>query len=259
MKQFIILLIIVFSASQASADPGVIRVSGHSDYPPFMWQEGEGIVGVSAELSASVFRALQIEYAIRAVGPWKRVQEYAKRGKIDVIMGLYKTPERFQYIDFTLPYSDVPTSVFVKKGHSFLFQNWNDLIGKKGTTLQGESFGGRMDTFIANKLNVVRTFSMEASFIRLIEQRSHYLICGYYPCMIYARRSGYWDEVEILPNHVIAEQLRMGFSKNSRFKSRLPDVNREIKRLKQNGQIQSWIRQYSKIYLEKSNPGDQEP
>lgn len=254
-------LLILFSltASSISADPGPVRISGHPDYPPFSWQEGDQIVGASIKLATSIFDALEIPYKTHAIGSWKRVQEHAKCGRIDLIAGINKNSPRSEYIDFTLPYSNDPTSVFVKKGYSFEFNGWDDLIGKKGAALQGGSFGTELDAFIAERLYMVRMFSREASFLRLKEQRSHFVLCGYYPCMIYAKKHGFWDDIEILPKYAIVEKMHMGFCNHSRFLSFLPEINNQIERLRKNGQIQHWINEYMEIYLNKPHPKTRNP
>ncbi len=141
MKNLFVSLIMILSVTTMTSAQEILVISGHPNYPPFMWQQEETLVGASVELAVSVFNELKIPFKIIAGGPWQRVQDYARRGKIDVIVGLYANPERASYIDFSCPYITDPTVVFIKKGNRFLIKRWEDLIGKKGSTMQGESFG----------------------------------------------------------------------------------------------------------------------
>lgn len=259
MRKLLATLIIVLSTSSFSSAQDMLTISGHPNYPPFMWQQDEVLVGASVELAESVFKELNVPLNICACGPWKRVQDYARRGKIDVIVGLYANPERAQYIDFSCPYITDPTVVFVKKERGFSFKRWEDLIGKKGTSMQGESYGAEMDAFIAGHLTMARMLSIEANFMRLVEGRSDYFLSGYYPGMIYAKKLGYWDKIEVLPDHVLQQEMYMGISKKSPVSSLLPEINRIVKRLKADGQIQNWVDTYLEFYLEKVGQGSGQP
>ncbi len=250
MKKCILLTTAILLAAHCAAAEERLILSGNPSYPPFMWQEGRTIVGASAKLAEAIFTELKAPYEIRAGGPWKRVQESVRRGKIDVIVGLYANPDRKKYIDFSLPYITDPTVVFVKKGRRFRFQGWDDLIGKRGATMQGESFGEKMDAFIREKLTLARTFAIEANFRRLEEERSDYFLFGYYPGLIQARKLGYQDRIEVLPGPAIVEWMYIGFSKRSRFNHLLPEVNRIITRLKEEGKIREWVDEHLGSYVE---------
>ena len=74
-----------------------------------------------------------------------------------MIFGIYYNDERATYLDYIQPaftFDDV--AVFVVKGKEFPFTDKNDLIGKKGVTNQGESYGTDFDAFMKDKLDVAR-------------------------------------------------------------------------------------------------------
>ncbi len=251
MKKVLFLMAAILLCAHGAAAGEKLILSGNPSYPPFMWQAGSTIVGASAKLAEVVFSELETPFEIRAGGPWKRVQESVRRGKIDVIVGLYANPDRKQYILFSQPYIKDPTVIFVKKDRGFPYRGWEDLIGRRGTTMQGESFGEKMDVYIREKLTLARMYSIEANFRKLEEERSDYFLFGYYPGLIQAQKHGYSDKIEVLPEPAAVEWMYIGFSKRSRFKHLLPEVNRIIGRLKEEGKIVEWIEEHLESYAKK--------
>ena len=81
-------------------------------------------------------------------------------------------------------------AVFVVKGKEFPFKDKNDLIGKKGVTNQGESYGNEFDAFMKDKLDVARADGIDAAFKDLIDGKADYLIAGYYPGLAEAAKRG---------------------------------------------------------------------
>ena len=74
-----------------------------------------------------------------------------------MIAAVYDNPERRTYMDYSISFMKDPVSVFVLKGKAFPFRRWEDLIGKRGCTPLGESFGKDFDRFIEQKLTMERS------------------------------------------------------------------------------------------------------
>ena len=108
-----------------------------------------------------------------------------------MIFGIYYNDERATYLDYVQPafmFDDV--AIFVVKGKEFPFKGQDDLIGKKGVTNQGESYGIAFDAFIKDKLDVARTAGIDAAFKDLLAGKADYLIAGYYPGVAEAAKAG---------------------------------------------------------------------
>jgi polar amino acid transport system substrate-binding protein len=91
----------------------------------------------------------------------------------------------------------------------------DDLIGKKGVTNQGESYGTEFDAFIKDKLDVARTEGIDAAFKELLAGKADYLIAGYYPGVAEAAKAGLKDEIELLDQAVLTAEMFVAFSKKS--------------------------------------------
>ena len=172
--------------------------------------------------------------------PWQRALFYMKSGQIDMIATIYYTEERAKFMDFTIPFVEVPTVVIVAKGKSFPFNKLNDLVGLKGIKRIGASLGQEYDK-IDSKLNITE-IKDELSMIKILEAgRADYAIGPKYIFIIEARKIGLEEKIEILPTPVILRGLRMAISKKSPFLKHLAFINSKIKQKQKDGTISKMI------------------
>jgi polar amino acid transport system substrate-binding protein len=137
-----------------------------------------------------------------------------------MILGIYYNDERAKYLDYVQPsftFDDV--AVFVAKGKDFPFTDKNDLIGKKGVTNQGESYGTDFDGFMKDKLDVTRTAGIDAGFQALLDGKADYLIAGYYPGIAEAAKAGLKDRIVALNQALLSQEMFVAFSKKSPCRS----------------------------------------
>ncbi|MCF6246379.1 MAG: transporter substrate-binding domain-containing protein [Desulfobacula sp.] len=231
------------------ADDTKIVCSGHPDYKPFMWQHNNTIVGAGPELIRQIFIELKKEYVIEYTGPWARVQEMVQQSKIDFLVGAYKNARRLEYMTYLTPYAKDPTSVFVKKGQEFVFNDRYDLIGKKGVTMHGDSFGDDLDFFIKNKLNVARVYDSTSLFKKMMSQRMDYILWGDFPCRINAAMEGYDSQMIKLDPPLVVENMHITVSRKSKYTDLEPAMNRIITRKREKGQIRQLLQKYVDLYV----------
>lgn len=247
-KVFWIFLFPILFFSKVCFANDTIIISGHPEYPPITWQEGNKIVGVAIELVQTIFTELNVPYKVVPTGPWARVQMNAEKGRIDVITSLYINPDRQSYMHFCEFFMIDPVSIFVLKGKTFPFKKWEDLIGKKGNTVRGESYGKNFDSFIIERLEIERVTTVAQNFFKLEKERIDYAIIGLYPGLSNASIIGFKEKIEVLPQNITEENLYMAFSKKSKHIKLIPQVNEIIIRLKKEGLIDKWIEKYLKYY-----------
>ncbi len=240
--------------SEVSTDKKrIMIISGHPGYPPIMWQDGKTIKGTGVELAVAMCRELKIPCEVRYSGPWKRVQERARDGVIDLIVGIYANNERKKYLDYTVPYMSEHSYIAVMRGREFVFRKKEDLIGKAGVTIHGESFGQALDDFIQSSLNIKRVYTAEALFKNLITGRADYLLWGYYPILTSSSKMGVADRVVTYDKTPIAvENLYMAISKKSAFTGRLKEMDLIIQRFRKKGDPEKLSQKYVRDYLRES-------
>jgi len=246
MKKKIFLSILVVILVSTSAYSGeVLIASGHNEYPPFMWKEGDKIVGLSAELTSIIFGELGIKVNSIYIGPWKRLQKSAKTGEIDLILGIYKNEERLKYLKFpNESYTPDPVVIFVRKGKSFPFTKWKDLVDKQGGAIIGDSFGQEFDLYAESNLKVYKVKEFRQAINMMILDRLEYVIFGLYSGTIQMIEMGLTKEIEYLEKPLVTPNAYQAFSKKSKFINHIPYFNRRITELKADGTIGKLIEKY---------------
>jgi polar amino acid transport system substrate-binding protein len=194
-----------------------ITATGHPAYPVIAYKDGDNIIGVAPTLVETIAKQLNnLPLESKYMGTWEEAQAAARDGKADMIFGIYYNDERATYLDYVQPaftFDDV--AVFVAKGKEFPFTDKNDLVGKKGVTNQGESYGNEFDAFMKEKLDVARADGIDAAFKDLLDGKADYLIAGYYPGLAEAAKEGLKDKVVALNQALLSQEMFVAFSKKS--------------------------------------------
>ncbi len=179
MRSLIFFLLFLLVIPAHASQP--LIACGHPNYPPFMWQEDEKIVGAGPEIAAAIFKELGVELISRHVGNWKRCQKEVKLGKVDMFVAAYKTKEREGYADYVPTYiAKDPTAVFVWKERTFEFNTWDDLIGKRIGTVLGGSMGEEFDAFIIKHYEEHQVSTRLQNFRKLEANRIDFHPTGLY-------------------------------------------------------------------------------
>ena len=221
MKRFFCLsliagLTLTCTTAFAADDCASITATGHPQYPVIAYNEGDAIAGAAPALVGAVAKDINVPLQSKYMGTWAEAQAAARDGKADMIFGIYYNEERAAYLDYVQPaFIFDPVVVFVAKGKSFTFASQDDLIGKKGVTNQGESYGTEFDTFMKGKLDVARADGIDDAFKVLLDGKADYLIAGYYPGLAEAAAAGVKDKIEALDPALLTAEMFVAFSKKS--------------------------------------------
>ena len=219
-----------------------IVATGHPQYPAIAYKDGDNIAGAAPTLVAAIAKSLNIPLESKYMGSWEEAQAAARDGKADMIFGIYYNDERAKYLDYVKPafmFDDV--AVFVFKGKEFPFKGPDDLVGKKGVTNQGESYGNDFDAFIKDRLDVARTAGIDAAFKDLVAGKADYLIAGYYPGLAEAAKAGLKDQIVPLDQAVVTAEMFVAFSKKSPCKSLAPQFGEGITQLTTDGSFHKML------------------
>ena len=204
------------NAAFAADECTKITATGHRYYPVIAYRDGDKIVGAAPTLVETIAKQINVPLESKYMGTWEEAQAAVRDGKADMIFGLYYNDERATYLDYVQPafiYDDV--AVFVPKGKGFEFKGRDDLIGKKGVTNEGESYGNDFDAFMKAKLDVTRTAGIDEALKLLLDGKADYLIAGYYPGLAAATKGGVKDKVEVLDQALVTAEMFVAFSKKS--------------------------------------------
>ncbi len=212
-------------------------VSGNPKAPPVMWEEYNKLTGVGPDIAKSILTELKLDYDIRIEGDWQQVQDKCKSGEVDMIVAAYKNDARAAYMDYSLPYLPQPTVIIVQKGKEFPFGRWESLIGKKGVSNIGESYGQEFDTFTKEKLDV-QFIAFERALQLLNRGEADYLIVDLYTALIYARLLQGEDAITILEPPITTQSFHITIGKNSPMAVQMPAINKKLYRLVKDGTVE---------------------
>lgn len=242
MKKIVaIIVLIIFSPALSVAGDKLI-VSGHQEYAPFMWKEGDKIVGASIDALGMIFDELGIRFESRYVGPWKRAFYNLRKGHIDAISAAYITDEREAYAVFTEEFlAEDNTSVFVLKGKEFKFDKWDDLKGKTFGELHGASQGQEFDDWRKKNAKVEYVGDRKLNIRKMEKGRIDCFVTGHYGGLMNIKKLGYEGKVVPLKNPVRKNYLHVAFSKKSEFLKDIPRIDSKIKELREKGIIGALI------------------
>ena len=243
MKRFLGLTVFVAlaltgNATFAADECTKITATGHPQYPAIAYKDGDKIVGAAPALVEAIAKTLKVPLESKYMGTWEEAQAAARDGNADLIFGIYFNDERAAYLDYVKPafmFDDV--AIFVAKGKEFPFKAPEDLIGKKGVTNQGESYGTDFDAFIKDKLDVARTAGIDAAFKDLLDGKADYLIAGYYPGVAEAAKAGLKDKIVPLDQAVVTAEMFIAFSKKSPCRSLAEGFGKGITELTTDGRF----------------------
>ncbi len=211
--------------------------SGNPKSPPVVWEADNILKGIGPDITKSILTELKLDYDIRIEGNWEQVQEKCKSGEVDMIIAAYKNDERAKYMDFSLPYLPQPTVIVVERGKEFPFGRWDSLIGKKGVSNIGESYGQQFDTFIKDKLTV-QFVAFERALQLLNLGEADYLIVDLYTALIYTKLLQGEDAITILDPPVTTQSFHIAINKQSPLAAQMPAINKKLYRLFKNGTVE---------------------
>lgn len=213
-----VLVTLTLASSTAFAEDTCTKIvsTGHPDYPNIAFKEGNRIVGAAPSLVEAIAKNLKIPLESKYMGSWANAQSAVREGNADMIVGVYFNDERAKYLDYVQPaFIFDPVVVFVAKDNKFPFSGQDELIGKKGATNKGESYGTKLDAFIKDRLTVARTNGIDAALKDLASGKVDYVIAGYYPGDAELNQLGLEDKVEPLEPALLSAELFVAFSKKS--------------------------------------------
>ncbi|MEA2029793.1 MAG: transporter substrate-binding domain-containing protein [Campylobacterota bacterium] len=231
-SKFVIICIFLLITLLDARDSLIVSV--HPEAHPFGWHEKSRIKGSAYELIKLIGRDLGIKIE-PIILPWARSINYVKAGKIDAVLTAFYTKQRAKHISYSVAYATVETSVFVAKGREFTFNQWEDLIGKTGLTIVGDSQGDKWDRFEKEKLKVLRVVKMEQVFKILTSGRADYVVFPKISTLREIKKMGYKGKIVNLPTPITSQGIYFGISKKSPYHKYLLQINQKIKEYIEDG------------------------
>jgi len=106
-------------------------------WAPFSYRNSnQALVGLSKDYLDTVTHNIGLKVVYRVYERWEDILKDTKAQKCDLLNGLYYTPKREKYIEYTIPYLQMKEYFFVRRG-SPLVESLDDLKGKRVALVKG--------------------------------------------------------------------------------------------------------------------------
>ncbi len=154
--------------------------TGNPEYSPYLWRDPldvNRLMGANADLMQLLASEIAIPIEVKYVGPWSRVQELARTGRVDLVAGAFITTARQGYMDYFQPaFRGTRTVIWTPPQAAFPYKEWPDLKGKSGLTVVNNSFGEDFDAYAKKALRIDTVASLEQALKMVVLGRADYLI-----------------------------------------------------------------------------------
>ncbi|MEW5735899.1 MAG: transporter substrate-binding domain-containing protein [Thermodesulfobacteriota bacterium] len=126
-----------FAALELPANRRIV-VGGDHNFPPYEYLDENGRpTGYNVDLTRAVAQEMGLDIEIR-LGPWVKVRQELARGDIDVLQGMFYSPERGRTFDFTPPHIVNHCVAVVRKGEREPPANVEQLKGLRIVVQDGD-------------------------------------------------------------------------------------------------------------------------
>jgi len=159
-------------------------------YQPYSYLDERGEpAGFLVDLMAALAEVMGLEVDIQ-LGPWEEVRRDLESGRIDVVLGMYYSPERDGYVDFSVPVTIATHAIFVRDDSPI--SSLRDLRGQE-ILVQTDDI---MHDFLLNRGLTQKIFTYDEQ-IQVLRQ----LAAGKHDAALLAKLPGlYWAERYKLTN-----------------------------------------------------------
>jgi polar amino acid transport system substrate-binding protein len=220
-----------------------VVVTADPSYPPLHWYDGDALQGASIEIAKRVLSDLGLAYEVRYQGPFPRIMSLAERGEVDMVATLKKTPEREAFLLYPkTPALSNPVAVFGARELPFDFNDRVDLVGLRGGITRGNVFGGGVDEYLKDKLNIQESNSPESNFEKLALGRLDYFITGYYTGMAILLKRGDEERFVVKTPFLVDTPNYLVVTRNGKCADKLEQIETRLALLKKNGVLDELIR-----------------
>ena len=166
--------------------------TGNPEYSPYLWRDPEDeskLIGANADFMHLLSKEIGVPIEVKYMGPWSRVQELARAGRIDLIAGAFFTNARLDYMDYFYPaFRGTRTVIWTHPLRTFTYRTWADLRGRKGLTVVNNSFGEAFDAYAKKSLSIATVATLEQALQMLVLSRTDYLIYEEDPGLAFAAK-----------------------------------------------------------------------
>lgn len=232
-----------FAAMQLPSDRPIV-VGGDRNFPPYEFLDENGQpAGYNVDLTRAIASEMGLNIDIR-LGRWTERIEALENGRIDVMQGMFYSPDRDLTFDFSQPHAVSHYVAVVRKGEGPAPESVKDLSGKRIVVEQGDILH---DFVITNDLDnqVVAVADQETALRELREGRHDCALVSLITAIYLTKKHG-WSDVVIGKQTIFAAEYCYASAKGQ--KALLAQFSEGLKALDNTGEYRriydKWLRVY---------------
>lgn len=192
--------------------------TGNPEYTPYLWRDPTDetlLIGANADLMQLLAKDIGVPIDVKYLGPWSRVQELARTGRVDLVAGAFLTTARLDYMDYFQPaFRGTRTVIWTNPSKPFDYRSWKDLHNRNGLTVVNNSFGEAFDAYAKRHLTIATVGTLEQALEMMLRARADYLIYEEDPGLALAEKIGI-TSLQTAATAVVTESLYLTMSRKS--------------------------------------------
>lgn len=165
--RLILLALLSIPLGVYAVDP--IKIITYTDYPPYLYHEDGQQTGLYMRIVDLTLKAIGQPYTVETL-PFKRGLYQAAAGD-GIMIGVVKTDERMETLDFSVPFYQERISVFFNQQQDPSLKMVDELEGLIVGKLLGWSYGPEFDQAMANNRFFTKDNELESNFYMLSNGR----------------------------------------------------------------------------------------
>lgn len=250
LRRLLWLLMLLAGTAQAAEK---IRYCDYPVYPPISWSDGKQVRGLAPSVVKNLFGQLGYQVEVVVLGNWKRCLLDAAEGRVDVVLA-YSTAQREQSLLFSkVPVLREEVALFINRQHPVKFERVQDLARYRGGLLFGESYGVEFDRMVAQNNNIEWVSDSRQNFGKLIRGRIDFITQERRTGQLYVENLAGAQDIVVLPTALNVDYLRVAVSRRSPLAERMPDIDAQLQRMVNAGDIERLLNESEVTYRDMIN------
>jgi len=224
-----------------------IVVGGDKEYPPYEYLDQNGQpTGFNVELTRAIAKQLNLNIDIR-LDTWSAVHDGLSSGRIDVVQGMFYSPERDRTFDFSPAHAIVGHSIVTRRGEKAP-QHLNDLKGKSILVMRNDIMH---DVAINHgyEKQLVLVASQEEALRRLAAGEQDCVLVARIPALYWIEKNG-WQNLEVGAESLLSPEYCYATLHGER--ELLVKFSEALETLKKNGTYRAIYSKWFNIYEDPS-------
>ncbi|MNL27116.1 Bacterial extracellular solute-binding protein, family 3 [compost metagenome] len=161
----------------------------------------------------------------------------------------YSTAQREQSMLFSnVPVLREEVALFINRQHPVKFERLQDLARYRGGLLFGESYGVEFDRMVAQNNNIEWVSDSRQNFGKLIRGRIDFITQERRTGQLYVESLAGAQDIVALPTALSVDDLRVAVSRRSPLAERMPDIDAQLQRMVNAGDIERLLNESEVTY-----------